>query len=303
MSRRGENIYKRRDNRWEGRYIKEHDTGGKTRFGYVYAKTYREVKEKLKACKSDKSQKSDQSKKKFGEFCDEWLLSSVNRVKESTYVKYYNIVENHIKPALGDNLPQNLTTILIEEFGNALIQQGLSPKTARDILTVLRAIIKYCRKRIGYPMPDTDIVYPKEEKKQMRVLSIEEQKRFVSFLMLDADKIKFGIILALLTGMRIGELCALKWKDISINEKTIHVCNTMQRIKNLDKKSDTKTKIVIGSAKSATSDRIIPMTDQAVSICKKMRSKNGEAFVLTGDMKNFVEPRALQYKLQKYTKA
>ena len=269
MSKRGENIYKRKDNRWEGRYIKGCDYKGKTQFGYVYAKTYREVREKLNVCKQASVAKPVQTKKSFGAFCDEWLILSRSRVKESTYVKYHTIVTNHIKPKLEEFLPQNLNTVIIEEFSHDLLVEGLSVKTVRDILTVLRSVLKYCRRQIGISFPDIEIVYPKERKKEMRVLSIDEQTKFIQYLLSDMDAAKFGVLLALLTGMRIGEVCALKWEDISFENKTVHVGSTMQRLQTLDIHSDSKTRVVVGDTKSQTSDRIIPLTEYAVELCKK----------------------------------
>lgn len=301
MSKRGENIYKRKDNRWEGRYIKGYDYKGKAQWGYVYAKTYHDVREKLTAAKQSYSTKPTPNRKDFSYFCDEWLVLSRNRVKESTYVKYHNIVSHHIKDALGCYLPQNLNTIVIEEFSNELLVNGLAPKTVRDILTVLRSILKHCRRQIGTGFPDIEVVYPKERKKEMRVLSLDEQTRLIQYLLNEIDTVKFGVLLALLTGMRIGEVCALKWEDISIKDKIIRITSTMQRLQTLDQYSDTKTRIIVGEAKSETSKRIIPLTDYAVSLCKNMMLTNGSAYVLTGDPCHYIEPRTLQYRLEKYT--
>ena len=303
MSKRGENIYKRKDNRGEGRYIKGCDYKGKTQFGYVYAKTYREAREKLNACKQESAAKPVQIKKNLGAFCDEWLLLSRSRVKESTYVKYHTIVTNHIKPKLQKLHPQNLNTVVIEGFSHDLLIDGLSGKTVRDILTGLRSVLKYCRRQIGTSFPDIEIVYPKERKKEMRVLTIDEQTKFIQYLLCDMDAAKFGVLLALLTGMRIGEVCALKWEDVSIENKTIHVGSTMQRLQTLDKHSDVKTRVVIGDTKSQTSDRIIPLTEYSVELCKKMNPKNSAAYILTGEAQHYLEPRAVQYKLGKYTEA
>jgi len=303
MSRRGENIYKRKDNRWEGRYIKGYDYKGKTLWGYVYAPSYRECREKLTAAKQAPKAKPQTNRKDFNYFCDEWLVLSRNRVKESTYVKYFNTVSNHIKPNLGVYLPQNLNTVIIEEFSNELLVGGLSPKTVRDILTVLKAILKHCRRQIGSTFPDIEVLYPKDRKKEMRVLSLEEQTRFVQYLLTDMDEVKFGILLALLTGMRIGEVCALRWEDISVKDQTIRVSSTMQRLQTLDKYSDSKTRVTVGEAKSETSKRVIPLTDYAVSLCERMQVCNGEAYILTGEACRFLEPRALQYRLEKYTAA
>ena len=303
MARRGENIYKEKDNRWEGRYIKGYDYKGKAQFGYVYAKTYREVREKLTAAKQTSFNKPTPNRKDFSYFCDEWLILSRNRVKESTYVKYHNTVNRHLKPVLGCYLPQNLNTILIEEFSNALLMDGLSPKTVRDILVVLKAVLKHCRRQIGTNFPDIEVIYPKEHKKDMRVLNLEEQQRLVTYLLTDMDEAKFGVLLALLTGMRIGEVCALKWEDISVDERVIHISSTMQRLQTLDRSSDTKTKVTVGEAKSHTSNRIIPLNDSTAALCKKMQVFNGNAYVLTGDPIHFLEPRVVQYRLAKYTDA
>ncbi len=302
MSKRGENIYKRKDKRWEGRYIKGHDALGKAKFGYVYGKSYREVKEKLSDAKKSDTSPKNNCKEDFGTFCDEWLTLSRNRVKESTYAKYYNIIENHIKLHLSNFKPQQLNTVAIEEFSNNLLCSGLSSKTVRDILTVLRSVLKHCHRQLGGTMQEVEVLYPKERKKEMRVLSLEEQTRFTHYLLSDMDEVKFGILLALLTGMRIGEVCALKWQNINLEQKVINVSLTMQRIQNINSSSDSKTKISIGEAKSETSKRTIPLTDYATRLCEKMLVANAEAYILTGCANRFVEPRSLQYKLGKYTK-
>ena len=146
-----------------------------------------------------------------------------------------------------------------------------------------------------------EIVYPKVPKNEMRVLSVEEQTRFVKYLLEDIDECKFGVLLALLTGIRIGEVCALRWENVSIKEKTIKVNATMQRLRDLEGEGKTKTKIVISEPKSDTSVRVIPLTDYAVNLCKSVLCSNSSAFVLTGDADRFVEPRTMQYKLERYT--
>ena len=113
------------------------------------------------------------------------------------------------------------------------------------------------------------------------------------------DACKFGILLALFTGMRIGELCALRWDNISMRGQTIKIASTMQRLKDMEEGRGTK--IVIGSPKSDTSIRTIPMTDYAAELCGRMRPGSSTAFVLTGTS-DYMEPRTLQYRLEKYTK-
>ncbi len=298
MSRRGENIYKRKDGRWEGRYLRTRTPAGKAKFGYVYAKSYREVKEKLSLAKQGIKDKSEKSRL-LADFCDEWLTLSRNRVKESTYVKYYNTVNRHIKPQLGGCLPKNMNTVNIEQFSNSLLSQGLSRKSVKDILIVLQSILKHCKKETD--IREVDIVFPKEERKEIRVMTIEEQRRLADFLSRDTDSVKFGILLALLTGMRIGEICALRWENILLDEGLIRVTSTMQRLQDLERTDGTKTKITVTEAKSNRSIRIIPMSNTAVSLCKRMCCNNKKAFVLTASAERYIEPRMLQYRLLEYT--
>lgn len=306
MARKGENIYKRKDGRWEARYARGCTIAGKIKYGYCYAKTYREVKEKLAAAKAALSTgtavSSSNTKRRFSKYCDEWLTINRNKVKESTHVKYLSMLEKHVKPKLGGYYAESLNSIVIEQFAhNLLYENGLSPKTVRDILTMLHAILKYTARQLPM-MPQIEIIYPKEVKKEMRVLSKEEQERFTHYLLSNMDECKFGIQLALMTGLRIGEICALRWSDVCLKEKVIRVRYTMQRIKNIDTNSEEKTKVIITEPKSGSSIRIIPLTDYVIDFCRRWEAKNSAAYILTGKIDQYMEPRCLQYKLKQYTK-
>ena len=305
MSRKGENIYKRKDNRWEARYIKGYNANGTARFGYCYAKSYREAKAKLTEAKTALALGSTVTaaagKKRFGFYCDEWLRLNCDKVKESTYAKYRGIVENHIKPGLGLYTVREISSVNVQEFSHKLLfEDGLSPKTVKDILLVLNSIIKYTAKQFNEYVQPIDITYPKIPKKVMRVLSKEEQARFVQYLLHDMDECKFGVLLALLTGMRIGEICALKWENVSLTEKTINIYNTMQRLQSFKANSAQKTKILISDPKSCSSVRTIPITDYTYRLCSEQYVKNDDAYVLTGESDRFIEPRTMQYRFEKY---
>lgn len=190
---------------------------------------------------------------------------------------------------------------LFEQFANELLfEEELAPKTVKDILVVVRSILDYTAKRFPGTFPTLNINYPKESKKEMRVLSREEQTRFSRFLLDDMDSCKFGVLLALLTGIRIGELCALRWENISLKDNTIKICSTMQRLKDMNPDQESKTKIVIGSPKSDTSTRTIPISETAAELCRKMNPQSPAAFVLTGTS-HYMEPRTLQYRMERYT--
>lgn len=306
MSRKGENIYKRKDNRWEARYIKGYHPDGAPRYGYCYGKTYREARQKLTVAKAafvaGRQPSTASRKKRFGLYCDEWLQLNRDRVKQSTYVKYSSMLQKHIKPHLGGCFLQALSSVAIEQFSHYLLrEEGLSAKTVKDILTLLHSVFKYISRNAPEPLPMIEIVYPKVPKQEMRVLTQKEQAHFMRYLLKDMDACKFGVLLALLTGMRIGEICALQWKHISLQEQAVRVEATMQRLQILDDSCATKTKVVIGEPKSNTSERVIPLTQNAVKLCETQQPDNPDAFVLTGAVGRYLEPRVMQNKLNQYT--
>ena len=245
---------------------------------------------------------STNARHRFAFYCDEWLRMRKPKVKESTYIKYDTALRKHIKPKLGGCFPMGMTTGLIDEFTEELLfEDELAPKTVHDVLVVLHGILKYTATFFTGGFPAIEINYPKPGKKEMRVLSREEQTRFVSYLLDDMDTCKFGVLLTLFTGVRIGELCALQWGSISMKEKTIRIDATLHRLRDTDGTGSTRTRIVIGTPKSDTSIRTIPMTDYAAALCRKMNPESPAAYVLTGT-EAYMEPRTLQYKLEKYTR-
>lgn len=303
MSKKGENIYKRKDGRWEARYIKSYTPDGKAKYGYCYGRTYHEAKDKVNTARAElisrTPTKETESRKRLAVFCDEWLILKRSKVKNSTYVKYHTVIENHIKSQLGGCCVTSLTSILIEQFAYDLMHEnGLSAKTVKDILTVLHAVLLYAEKQSPY-LHRIDVVYPKLDKKEMRVLSREEQERFTKYLLTNTDNCKFGTLLTLLTGLRIGEVCALRWCDISLKDGLINIKSTMQRIKNFDTADNTKTKIVISDPKSFSSARVIPLSPFALELCKGFYG-NQNAYILTGETDKFIEPRNLQYRMERY---
>ncbi|MBP3705980.1 MAG: tyrosine-type recombinase/integrase family protein, partial [Clostridia bacterium] len=293
MSKRGENIYKRKDNRWEARYIKEYRADGSAKFGYCYGKTYKEAKQKVVNARTalylGNSPKVDKLDKSFDSFCDEWILLKRNKVTESTLIKYSNTIKNHIKPHFNNCQLSYFSTQSISNFCDHLVRdKKLASKTVKDILNVLNAILKHIRKEIPTLFANTEITYPKRTKKEIRILSLCEQKSLMTFLLKETDNFKLATALALMTGLRIGEICALRWGDISLEEKTLKVKYTMQRLQNFENNTLKKTKIVITEPKSPTSLRTIPLTDFATELCKKHYVSNPEAFLLTSKPDKFV---------------
>ena len=223
MPRKGENIYKRKDGRWEGRYIGCYDENHKAKYVYIYGKTYTEVKQKLVVERGRQKQHVPAEKKQitYGEVLDLWLHSTKTSIKESTYARYAHLINSHIKPQLGDYKLSMLSTEIIENFiENQLVEGqldrtgGLAPKTVIDLLAIAKSTIGYAQYK-GFPVIcNLSRLSVKRKDKEMRVLTPSERESLIGILMEDMDSFKFGVFLALYTGIRIGELCALQWKDI-----------------------------------------------------------------------------------------
>ena len=163
---KGENIFRRRDGRWEARYSKGRELSGKIKYGYCYGKTYREAKEKAEKCiaalASGNPLPTSKIQNLFFTYCIGWLHAKKCRVKESTYIKYSTVVEKHIIPKLGECYPLGFTTELMDDFIKELqIEDELAPKTVHDILVVLHGKLKFTASKVTGNFPVVEINNPK----------------------------------------------------------------------------------------------------------------------------------------------
>ena len=303
MARKGENIYKRKDGRWEGRYIKSKPVGGKTQYGYVYAKTYRETKNKLvyiqNQCRIRQTVEEETCPViYFGDMAKEWSDNIRPQVKESTRVKYQNLLNSYILPEFMDIPMDQISRERIEGFCKKLLLTGgrkgtgLSPKTVSDVLSLVRNILRYSADKGSTVLCDARSISVKQNVGEMRILSRSEQEILCRYLRLNLNARNMGILICLFTGLRIGELCALRWEDISLAEKTIYVHQTMQRLQT-DCCAGKKTKVMITAPKSSCSIRRIPIFDSLFQIISDFHGPK-RGFVLTGSEREFVEPRTMQ---------
>lgn len=307
MARKGENIYKRKDGRWEGRYIKGRDIQNKAIYGYVYAKSYSSLKQKLNEAKSKPVTeiKATHECHTVSEWADLWLRRKEMSVKESTYVRYKNNIESHIKPSLGKINTEIIDTGAIQAFVSEKLSSGkldnsggLSEKTLTEIIMILKGIFNYAKANEKQINCDFTQIAIKKKFHEMRVLSVDEERRLNRVLFSDTDKYKLGVIICLYTGIRIGELCALQWKNISFTDKTLRVEKTMQRLQ-CESEDEIRTKVIITEPKSFSSNRVIPLPDFLISLLKKFKGKDKE-FILSQDDKEYVEPRTMQNHFKKY---
>jgi len=249
MPKRGENIRKRKDGRWEARIKTES------------AKTYSELKTKIKD--SNEKQKLGnlrlfEPKTPFLSLTESFLKKSEIKNKKSTVSRYREIAENHLIPFF-KNTPINsesVNTFILYKLNH----EKLEAKTVYDIVSVLVQIMKHGN--ITF-----EISRPALYKKELDVLTESEQEKLVKLIKPCITYENIGILLSLYSGMRLGEICALLWKDIDLEEKTISITKAMQRISVKDK--ERKTMIIIDVPKTQKSIRKIPIPDFLIPELKR----------------------------------
>ena len=302
MPRRGENIRKRADGRWEGRYkcIAPASEKG-VYYKSVYGKSYNEVKQKLLLiCRETHNDASISTlKHTFSECMSMWLDNLSQKCKYSTYIKYRYICECHLKHFACEIQISEITNEICEKY---LIEEQssdgkkLSLSTMKTICHVLNQILKYGESSVKISLPERIIQTYKYDTKEIAIFSIEEQRKLLDFLYDQTDRYKLGILICLFSGLRLGEICALKIDDIDLFNRCIRVSRTVQRIK-----SDgiQRTTLYCAPPKSAGSIRTIPLCDVLVELLIEMDIQ-GE-YLLNG--KTLMEPRTYQYMFSRYLKA
>lgn len=300
MSRKGENIYKRKDGRWEGRYLKC-IPGEKPRFGYVYARSYREAREKLREAAARWKDQPVQSKSEplcFHSVAQAWEQQTFPQVKQSTRVKYHTMLQNHLLPTIGDIPLAELTHQKIEALSQELLRR-LSARTVSDVMSILRSVLRFAKVG-GAEVPcDGSSVRIRRPTVEIRVLTNSEQELLLRHIFADLTSRNAGILLSLMTGLRVGEICALKWEDIALDEGMLYVRHTVQRLQNLSPEGP-RTLIVETTPKNASSARAIPLPEDLVRVLLSLPGPR-EGYFLTGDPNRCVEPRMMQYHFSRMT--
>lgn len=305
MAKRGDNIRKRKDGRWEGRYKKGRAVDGCIIYSSVYGKTYKEVKEKMAAIISHPLQLATPKGqgKTFGEVLNLWMDNNRARLKGGTINKYQNLIDTHIMPELGQTKINELSATRINTFLNEKISRGrvdgsggLSASYVRSIMLVINAAIKYAvSEQLCSPLK-TPICKPPADKTELSILSAEEQKKLEASLLNNLDLTGAGIYISLHTGLRIGEICSLAWNDIDMNKRVIHVRHTVARVRSSS--SVGSTILVIDTPKTKASKRDIPISSTLLPILLKLKTLSSKGFLLTGT-NEFIKPRTFEYRYHK----
>lgn len=218
-----------------------------------------------------------------------WYADKKQYVKKSTFSAYMLLTENHLLPYFGKQYKIN------EEEAQAFVlqklEEGLSQKTVKDILIVLKMTLKYGVKHNYFNYEPFEIRFPTERKRQqMEVLNRAEQKKIMNYIQEHFTFKNLGVYLCLSTGMRIGEVCALMWEDINTDTQMISINKTIQRIYTIEN-GIRKTELIIDSPKTKNSFREIPISRELLRMVKPVKKiVNNSFFVLTNEAKP-TEPR------------
>lgn len=275
--KRGQNegsIRKRKDGTWEARVTIGILANGKQNRKSLYGKTRQEVAEKMTELLNNlqKGLITNPTEMKVDEWLDYYMLEYKKRyVKPTTYINYSTKVNNHIKPVLGHYKLKALRQDIIQKFVNSLSDKGLAPSTVTDVYKLLHnaletavddgLIVKNVANRVKLP---------KKSKPQIKVLTQEEQNKFVE----QAKHTYMGCIFIfdLCTGMRLGELLGLKWEDIDLMEKQLHVKRTLSKVKDPDNEGES-WHLELTTPKTPASLRTIPLNETAIRLLRDVRKE------------------------------
>ena len=224
----------------------------------------------------------------FSEVANYWLNAKRQLVKLSSYCAYSLILKSHLLPKFQNHIA--IQESEVQEFVLIKFNCGLARKTVKDILATLKAIVKFGNKHCGFPCESWEIAMPTEtEAKPLPTLSIANHRKLLRHLLESPTPQSIGVLIALTTGIRIGEICALRWCDIDMLHRLITVRQTVSRIYNSDKNS---TERILSSPKTKTSNREIPICLELYKALRNIKGTTELCCHVLGGLNTPKEPRS-----------
>lgn len=306
MARHGENIYKRKDGRFEGRYVIGRTEKGRTRFGYVYGRQYADVQRRLTLKKAERFRQGRPDgahEETVSAWMRRWLEDDVScSVKTSTLQMYKGLARHHLLPFLGGYYLSQVTPAMVRRLMESLREKGLGASTIRGAMRLLSSAMRAAQDEgLLRSNPCRKVKAPLAPSPEQRVLTDAEQEKLRAELRQPED---LPALLSLYTGMRLGEICAFKWSDMDWERKTLTVWRTVQRVARPSGPSGTgqsKTCLMVGTPKTARSHRVIPLPEPLLERLRALyQTHQAQAFVF-GDAGRAAEPRTIQRRFQRLT--
>lgn len=286
------NIYRRKDGRFEGRvYCKE---VGKRSYRSFYGSSVDEVKCKINAFLPPVTDSEITVK----EILVDWLQSITHRIKASTASNYQMKIQKHIIPFFISVRYNEISSSQVYSFVNSKKSEGLSLRYISDMIVILKSAFRHAAVTRCVLNPLDGFRIQKPDHTEIRILDSKQQKQLTARFSNRATPTDLGVALSLYTGLRIGEVCAMKWSDIDLDKRLLTVSRTIQRIQDFN--GAAKTKLVITEPKSAHSKRTIPIPDGIISLLKRFKGSH-DSFILSGSDKP-VEPRTMQNRFARLLK-
>ena len=232
----------------------------------------------------------------FSELLNEWLLSQKGTLKDGTYYSYKSRITSMIEPILGDKNITEMTSGDITDFTNELQDKGLSAKTVKLAITVVRNAVMYGMEHYGMAdiMPNS-LSLPKQNGMERNPLTPEEQRKFIDYAMTHNVRVNLCMLLVLLTGIKVGELCGLQWYDVDFRHNSIHIHQIVYRTSR--PKSENHEPALI--TQECEAPREIPVPSVLMAELKKLHNRNVEYYVFSGKETPY-EPRIALTHLKKF---
>ena len=290
--------YYRKDGRWECRIMLGKDKTGKRKFQSFYGKTREEAESKAIRPQENNIDEHAITEMTVRELTAEWLLSISSGIRESTKANYRMKTEKHLFPVFGDRPCCSLRAKDVYVFVENKLKSGLSPRYVSDIIVLLKSIFRYASRTYHIHNVLDGITLPKKGRPEIKIFTNDEQKILERYIGKNQNLTTLGISVSMYMGLRIGELCALKWSDIDFEKRILTVSHTLQRIQT---HSDSKrTKLILSEPKSTSSKREIPIPDCVFKIMETFR--DSEHFYVLSGSRIPIEPRNLQYRFKRILK-
>lgn len=292
---KGTNIYYRKDGRWEGRYPIGRKPNGRLKYGYVYGKSFYAVQKKLSPLR-DQAQRMmalyGKSLMTYHEWVDEWKKEIQRTIKTSTFSDYCYKLSRYLLPSIGQLPLYQISSECVQALIDDLVERQLSPNSIQIVICLLKKTLNDAKRHaLIYKNPCDSVHLPKRQTKKIRALTRDQQKALMKAIDEGSDDKEKAAVLALNTGMRIGEVAALRWENVDFEKGILSIDQTCSRVQDT---SDQRTIVRYDTVKSKSSQRIIPMNQKVQKLLKKLKETSISDFVFSVGTKG-CEPRTLTY--------